>query len=55
MVSGHSFLALAGACLVFGSIQVLVSIYVNPVIGGMAISVLAAATLRIRPKGFSHD
>ncbi len=55
MVSGHSFLALAGACLVFGSIQVLVSIYVNPVLGGMAISVLAAATLRIRPKGFSHD
>lgn len=55
MVSGHSFLSLMLACLLFGSLQVLISIYVNPVVGGMAISILAAATLRIRPKGFSRD
>ena len=55
MVSGHSFVSLIFACLLFGPLQVLISIYINPVIGGMAISILAAATLRIRPKGFCHD
>jgi hypothetical protein len=28
---------------------------VSPILGGMAIAVLAAITLRIRPKGFSRD
>ena len=54
MVAGSSFIGLFVTCLVFGTLQVLVSIYVNPVIGGMAIAVLAAITLRIRPQGFSH-
>ena len=55
MVSGHSFISLMLACLVFGSLQVLISIFINPVIGGMSIAVLAAITLRIRPQGFSRE
>ncbi|MDY6321760.1 MAG: branched-chain amino acid ABC transporter permease [Succinivibrio sp.] len=54
MVAGSSFIGLMVTCLIFGTLQVLVSIYVNPVIGGMAIAVLAAITLRVRPQGFSH-
>jgi hypothetical protein len=53
MVSGHSILSLLLTCLVFGACQVLVSTYANPVLGGLAIAVLAALTLRVRPKGFS--
>jgi hypothetical protein len=41
-------------CLVFGACQVLVSTFVSPVLGGLTIAVLAALTLRIRPKGFAH-
>lgn len=55
MVSGHSMLSLLATCVVFGAAQVLVSSYANPILGGVTIAVLAALTLRIRPKGFSHD
>ena len=55
MVSGHSMLSLLLTCTVFGAAQVLVSSYASPVLGGITIAVLAALTLRIRPKGFSHD
>ena len=54
MVSGYSMLSLLITCLVFGACQVLVSTFVSPVLGGLTIAVLAALTLRIRPKGFSH-
>lgn len=54
MVSGHSMLSLLVTCAVFGACQVLVSTFVSPVLGGLTIAVLAAVTLRIRPKGFAH-
>ena len=54
MVSGHSMISLLLTCLVFGACQVLVSTYANPVLGGLTIAVLAALTLRVRPKGFSR-
>ncbi|MDQ0023830.1 branched-chain amino acid transport system permease protein [Variovorax paradoxus] len=54
MVSGHSMVSLGLTCLVFGACQVLVSTYASPVLGGLTIAVLAAVTLRIRPKGFAH-
>lgn len=54
MVSGHSMLSLMVTCAVFGACQVLVSTYASPVLGGLTIAVLAALTLRIRPKGFAH-
>jgi branched-subunit amino acid ABC-type transport system permease component len=54
MVSGHSMLSLMLTCLIFGTCQVLVSTYVSPVLGGLTIAVLAAFTLRIRPKGFAR-
>lgn len=53
MVSGSSMLSLLLATLVFGAVQVLLSTYVSPILGGLAIVVLAAITLRIRPKGFA--
>jgi len=43
------------ATVVFASAQVLLSTFVSPILGGLAIAVLAAVTLRIRPKGFSRD
>ncbi|OPA86119.1 branched-chain amino acid ABC transporter permease [Pseudomonas fluorescens] len=55
MVSGHSMLSLIVTCAVFGACQVIVSTYASPVLGGLTIAVLAALTLRIRPKGFAHD
>ncbi|MEI2415891.1 branched-chain amino acid ABC transporter permease [Orrella sp. JC864] len=55
MVSGHSMASLLLTCAVFGACQVLVSLYVSPVAGGVTIAVLAALTLRIRPRGFAHD
>lgn len=55
MVSGHSFVSLLLTCLVLGGCQVLVSIWINPVLGGLAIAVLAAVTLRLRPKGFANE
>lgn len=54
MVADASFLALAAACLVFGGAQVLISTFVSPILGSIAIAVLAALVLRISPKGFSR-
>ncbi|HTJ94966.1 MAG TPA: branched-chain amino acid ABC transporter permease [Pararobbsia sp.] len=54
MVSGYSMIGLLLTCLVFGACQVLVSTFVSPVLGGLTIAVLAALTLRVFPKGFSH-
>ena len=54
MVSGHSMTSLLLTCLVFGTVQVLVSTFISPVLGGLAIAVLAAFTLRIRPKGLTN-
>lgn len=54
MVSGHSMASLLVTCAVFGAAQVLVSTYASPVLGGLTIAVLAAVTLRIRPKGFAR-
>jgi branched-chain amino acid transport system permease protein len=55
MVSGVSMASLLVATLVFGAAQVLLSTFVSPILGGLAIAVLAAVTLRIRPKGFARD
>ena len=49
-----SLVSLAVACLVLGGAQVLVSTFVNPVLGGLTIVVLAALVLRLRPQGFGH-
>lgn len=54
MVSGHSMVSLLITCVIFGAAQVLISTYASPVLGGLAIAVLAAITLRIRPKGFAR-
>jgi branched-chain amino acid transport system permease protein len=54
MVAQASLSALALACLVFGAVQVLVSTFVNPIVGSISIAVLAALVLRISPKGFSR-
>ena len=54
MVAGSSFGALAVACLVFGGAQVLVSIFVSPILGAITVAVLCALVLRIRPKGFAR-
>lgn len=54
MVSGHSMASLLITCVIFGAAQVLISTYASPVLGGLAIAVLAAITLRIRPKGFAR-
>ena len=55
MVSGHSMASLLLTCVVFGAVQVVVSTVVSPILGGVTIAVLAALTLRIRPRGFAHD
>lgn len=55
MVSGASLISLAVATLLLGGAQVLVSLYVSPVLGGLTIVVLAAILLRIRPQGFARD
>jgi branched-subunit amino acid ABC-type transport system permease component len=54
MVSGSSLVSLAAACLVLGGAQVAVSTFVNPVLGGLTIAVLAALLLRFRPEGFAR-
>jgi branched-subunit amino acid ABC-type transport system permease component len=54
MVSGSSMASLLLATLVFGAVQVLLSTYVSPILGGLAIAVLAAITLRVRPGGFAR-
>ena len=55
LVSGYSLGTLVISCLVLGGAQVLVSAYVNPILGGLTIAVLAAIILRVRPKGFAYD
>jgi len=55
MVAGHSIGALLLTCVLYGACQVLVSVYVSPILGGVTIAVLAALTLRLRPQGFAHD
>jgi len=54
MVSGGSLFALAASCVVLGGIQVIVSTFVNPILGGLAIAICAAIVLRIRPEGFAR-
>jgi urea transport system permease protein len=54
MVSGGSLLTLAVSCLVLGGLQVIVSTFVNPILGGLTIAICAAIVLRIRPEGFAR-
>jgi branched-chain amino acid transport system permease protein len=54
MVSGGSLLTLALSCLVLGGLQVLVSTFISPILGGLTIAVLAAVALRLRPEGFAR-
>jgi branched-subunit amino acid ABC-type transport system permease component len=54
LVSGSSLVSLVVASLVLGGAQVLVSTFVNPVLGGLTIAVLAAVLLRFRPEGFAR-
>lgn len=54
LLSGESLSVLLVACLILGAVQVLTSTYVNPVIGGLIIPVLAALLLRVRPEGFAR-
>jgi urea transport system permease protein len=54
MVSGGSLLTLAVSCLVLGGLQVIVSTFVNPILGGLTIAICAAIVLRIRPQGFAR-
>ncbi len=54
LLSGSSLVAMAAAALVLGAAPVLVSTFVNAVLGGMTIAVLAAIILRIRPAGFAR-
>jgi urea transport system permease protein len=54
MVSGGSLLTLAVSSLVLGSLQVIVSTFVNPILGGLTIAICAAIVLRIRPEGFAR-
>jgi branched-chain amino acid transport system permease protein len=54
LVAGASLVNLAVASTVLGGAQVLVSTFVNPVLGGLTIAVLAALLLRIRPEGFAR-
>jgi branched-chain amino acid transport system permease protein len=55
LVSGASLVSLAIAAVVLGGAQVLISSYFNPVYGSMAIVILAALLLRVRPQGFARD
>ncbi len=54
LLSGSSLVSMAAAALVLGAAQVLVSTYLNAVLGGMTIAILAAIILRIRPAGFAR-
>jgi len=53
MVSAGSLFTLAVSCIVLGSLQVIVSTFVNPILGGLTIAICAAIVLRIRPEGFA--
>lgn len=54
MVSGGSLMTLAVSSLVLGGLQVIVSTFVNPILGGLTIAICAAIVLRIRPEGFAR-
>ena len=54
LLSGSSLLSMAAAALVLGAAQVLVSTFLNAVLGGMTVAVLAAVILRVRPAGFAR-
>ncbi|WP_035721315.1 branched-chain amino acid ABC transporter permease [Bradyrhizobium sp. ARR65] len=54
MVSGGSLLTLAVSCILLGGLQVIVSTFVNPILGGLTIAICAAIVLRIRPEGFAR-
>ncbi len=54
MVADTSYIALAIACLIFGGVQVLISTFVNPVLGSISVAVLVALVLRISPRGFAR-
>ena len=54
MVSGGSLPTLVVSCLVLGGLQVIVSTFVNPILGGLTIAICAAIVLRIRPEGFAR-
>jgi len=54
MVSGGSLPTLAMSCFVLGGLQVLVSTFFSPILGGLTIAVLAAVALRLRPEGFAR-
>ena len=54
MVAGSSISALAVACIVFGGAQVIVSIFISPILGAITVAVLCALVLRVRPKGFAR-
>lgn len=54
MVSGSALSTLAVACLILGGMQVVISTFVSPILGGLAIAVLAAIALRLRPEGFAR-
>jgi branched-chain amino acid transport system permease protein len=54
MVSGGSLLTLAVSSLVLGGLQVIVSTFVNPILGGLTIAICAAIVLRVRPEGFAR-
>jgi len=54
MVSGGSLLTLAVSSLVLGGLQVIVSTFVNSILGGLTIAICAAIVLRIRPEGFAR-
>lgn len=55
IVAGTSLLGLLAATVLLGGAQVVVSTFVNPVLGGLTIVVLAALILRLRPRGFTND
>ncbi len=54
LLSGSSLVSMAAAALVLGAAQVLVSTFLNAVLGGMTVAVLAAVILRVRPAGFAR-
>jgi branched-chain amino acid transport system permease protein len=54
MVSGGSLPTLAMSCIVLGGLQVLISTFFSPILGGLTIAVLAAVALRLRPEGFAR-
>jgi urea transport system permease protein len=54
MVSSGSLLTLAVSSLLLGGLQVMVSTFINPILGGLTIAICAAVVLRIRPEGFGR-